>query len=49
MIATEGDELVMATVGDTVLQRYKVTAISADAAELTDVSTGLTRLIALRE
>jgi hypothetical protein len=49
MIATEGDELVMATVGDTVLQRYKVTAVSADAAELTDVSTGLTRLIALRE
>ena len=39
----------MATVGDAVLQQYKVTAIGADAAELTDVSTGLTRRLVLRE
>jgi hypothetical protein len=48
MIATERDELIMATVGDGVLQRYKVTAISEDAVELTDVATGRTRRLALQ-
>jgi hypothetical protein len=48
MIATEAGQLILARVGDLVLQRYKVTAIGADAAELSDVATGGVRRIALQ-
>jgi hypothetical protein len=48
MIATEGQELILAAVGDVVVQRYKVTAISADVVELADSETGLVRRLALQ-
>lgn len=48
MIATAGDELLMVGVGDSVLGRYTVTAIGPDAAQLSDVTTGATRRLALR-
>ena len=48
MIATEADELIMAAVGDTLMQRYKVTAIGPDAVELTDLATGHIRRLALQ-
>jgi hypothetical protein len=48
MIATEGDQLILAGVGDVVLQRYRVIAISAEVAELSDLTTGRVRRIALQ-
>lgn len=48
MIATGGDELLMVGVGDSVLGRYTVTAIGPDAAQLSDVTTGATRSLALQ-
>jgi hypothetical protein len=47
MIATEGDELVVAAIGDPVAGRYKVTAIGQDAVELADSATGLIRRLGL--
>jgi hypothetical protein len=47
MIATAGEELMMATVDDILLQRYKVTAIGHDTIELTDVATGQVRRISM--
>ncbi|MGH9371735.1 MAG: hypothetical protein ACRD15_09425 [Vicinamibacterales bacterium] len=48
MIVAESDQLIVAAVGDVVLQRYKVTAIGADAVELADVATGIARRLALQ-
>ena len=48
MIATAGEELILAAVGDAILHRYKVTAIGHDTVELTDVSTGQTLRISLQ-
>jgi hypothetical protein len=48
MIVTEGQDLIVAAVGDTLLQRYKVTAIGPDAVELADAVTGLVRRLALQ-
>ena len=48
MIATESDELIVAAVGDGVVQRYKVTVIGQDAVELADTLTGFVRRLALR-
>ena len=39
MIVTDVQDLIVAAVGDTVLQRYKVTAIGPDAVELADAAT----------
>lgn len=47
MIATEGDELVVAAIDDVVAGRYKVTAIGQDAVELADSATGLVRRLGL--
>jgi hypothetical protein len=41
-------QLFIAKEGDTVLQRYKLTKISADVVELTDVVDGTVRRLALR-
>ena len=43
-----GQDLIVAAVGDVVLQRYKVTAIGPDAIELADAVTGLARRLALQ-
>jgi hypothetical protein len=48
MIAAEADELIVAAIGDGVVQRYKVTAIGQDAVELADAVTGLVRRLPLR-
>jgi hypothetical protein len=48
MITTDRDELVVAAVGDMVLERYKVAAIGADAVELSDGATGTVRRLSLR-
>ena len=48
VITTAGDELLMVGVGDAVLQRYKVAAISATAAELQDLTTGQVRRLLLQ-
>jgi hypothetical protein len=48
MITTDRDELVVAAVGDAVLDRYKVAAIGPDAVELSDVATGTVRRLSLR-
>ena len=48
MITTAGDDLIMAAVGDTVLHRYRVTAIGHDTAELTDLTSGQLRRISLQ-
>jgi hypothetical protein len=47
MIATQGQELIVAAVGDTVVQRYKVTSIGSEAIELADSVTGNVRRLAL--
>jgi hypothetical protein len=47
MIAS-GDELVMATEGQTVVGRYRVAKVSAEAIELTDLGTGATRRLILK-
>jgi hypothetical protein len=41
-------QLHMVKVGDTIAQKYKVTAISADVVELTDLDDGTVRRLALR-
>ena len=48
MITTPADDLILASVGDVVLHRYKVTAIGHDTVELTDVTTGQVRRISLQ-
>jgi hypothetical protein len=48
MLETGADQMILATVGEPVLHRYKVTAISVDAVELTDLSTGRIRRLALQ-
>jgi hypothetical protein len=48
MIATAADELLMVSVGDTVLHRYRLTGIGHDTAELTDLTTGQVRRLSLQ-
>jgi hypothetical protein len=48
MMATAADELIMAAVGETVMQRYKLTALGHDTAELSDLVTGQVRRISLQ-
>jgi len=48
MITADSDELFMLTVGGTLGGRYRVTAISSDAVELSDLVTGGTRRLTLR-
>ena len=43
-----GDELVMAAEGQTIVARYRVTKVGADAIELVDLITGTTRRLFLR-
>jgi hypothetical protein len=43
-----GDELVMAIEGQTIVSRYRVVKIGADAIELADLVTGTTRRLFLR-
>jgi hypothetical protein len=47
MLATETDELIVASIGQRVLGRYTVTAISLEAVELSDQATGSIRRIGL--
>jgi hypothetical protein len=49
MLATQGDDVIIAAVGDVILQRYKVISISADAVELADVETGTPRRLAFQQ
>jgi hypothetical protein len=48
IIADEAENLLMATVGNTLLGRYRVEAIGADAVELKDVNTSAVRRLGLR-
>jgi hypothetical protein len=48
MISDEAEELHMATKGQQVAARYIVEAISPDAVELKDITTGVIRRLALR-
>ncbi len=43
-----GDELVMATEGQTIVSRYRVLKVGVDAIELVDLVTGTTRRLFLR-
>ena len=43
-----GDELLMATEGQTIAGRYRVGKVSADAVDLIDLGTGATRRLSLR-
>jgi Tfp pilus assembly protein PilP len=43
-----GDELVMATEGQTIVGRYRVVKVSVDGIELTDLVSGTTRRLFLR-
>ncbi len=43
-----GDELLMATEGQTIVGRYRVAKIGPDAIELVDVTTGTTRRLFLK-
>jgi hypothetical protein len=43
-----GDELLMATEGQTLVGRYRVAKVGADAIELVDLGTGATRRLYLR-
>jgi hypothetical protein len=47
-IITGDGQLFIAKEGDTVMTRYKVTKISADVVELTDIDDGTVRRLALR-
>ena len=47
-MSDEGENLLMVTVGQNVLGRYRVEAIGADAVELKDVGTSAMRRIGLR-
>jgi hypothetical protein len=49
MLAVAGDDLIMVREGQTVALRYRVTAIGQDVIELTDVTTGATRRLALQQ
>jgi hypothetical protein len=48
MVAAPGDQLFMVTEGQELAGRYRVSAIGADAVELTDLMTGATRRLALK-
>ena len=48
IMADEAENLLMATVGNTLLGRYRVEAIGADAVELKDVNTSAVRRLGLR-
>lgn len=48
IIADESESILMVTVGQNVLGRYRVEAIGADAVELTDVATNAVRRLGLR-
>jgi hypothetical protein len=48
MIATESNELLMASVGAAVLGRYTVAVIDGDGVTLTEVATGRTRRLVLQ-
>ena len=48
MIATESNELIMAVVGASVLDRYTVAAIAAEGVDLTDTTTGQVRRLVLQ-
>ena len=43
-----GDDLVMATEGQTIVGRYRVAKVGADAVELVDLTTGATRRLLLK-
>jgi hypothetical protein len=43
-----GDDLVMATEGETIVGRYRVAKVAADAIELTDLVSGTTRRLFLK-
>ena len=49
VITTAGDELLMVRLGDSVIQRYQVAGISANAVELVDVTTGRARRLVLQD
>jgi hypothetical protein len=48
MIAAPGDQLFMVAAGQELAGRYRVSAVGADAVELSDVVTGATRRLGLR-
>jgi hypothetical protein len=48
MVTAPGDQLFLVVEGQELAGRYRVSAIGADAVELTDLVTGLTRRLALR-
>ena len=48
IIGTEGDDVLFVHEGDTIVGRYKVTRIGADAVELQDLTNDAYRRIALR-
>jgi hypothetical protein len=48
MIATESNDLLMASVGAAVLGRYTVTLVDGDGVTLTEVATGRTRRLVLQ-
>jgi hypothetical protein len=48
LLAAGENDLIMAKVGDRLLGRYEVLAVSVDAVELRDLETSLTRRLALR-
>jgi len=47
-VIESGDELVMATEGQTIVSRYRVVKVGADAIELIDLVTGTTRRLFLK-
>jgi hypothetical protein len=47
-IIGSGEELLMATEGQTVAGRYRVAKVTPDAVELLDLTTGATRRLFLR-
>jgi hypothetical protein len=48
VITADSDEPLMVVAGETLGARYRVTAVGADAVELSDLVTGATRRLALR-
>jgi hypothetical protein len=48
MVAAPGDQLFMVSEGQELANRYRVSAVGADAVELTDLVTGSTRRLGLR-
>lgn len=49
MLAIAGDDLIMAREGQTIALRFRITAIGTDVIELTDVTTGAIRRLALQQ